>query len=222
MWYKIKRIFKALFGSNPVPSKPVEKNPIDAALETTLPKPLDPIGSDDVRSNYLPIGVITKTNMKSEIDKTVSEILPNKEKYARVEVATGVPWRLIAALHYRESSLNFRGVLHNGEHILGTGKKTRLVPAGRGPFSTWEDAANDALMLKRSIFPKEWNPSACHEFAERFNGLGYRKRGIASPYVWGGTSKYISGHYIADGKFSSSAIDRRLGTAVIMEALSKY
>lgn len=172
----------------------------------------------DFRS-ILPFGVTIKDSIKSELKNTVSTIMKNKEKYVAVEAKTGVPWKLISGLHYRESSLNFKGVLHNGEYILGTGKKTKLVPAGRGPFSTWEEAAIDALGIKKSIFPKVWTDAEILEFAERFNGLGYRNKGIPSPYVWGGTTKYKSGHYVADGKFSSTAIDKRLGVAAIIEGL---
>lgn len=174
---------------------------------------------EETVGSILPTGIYIKSSIQAELSNTVATILRNIDKYVAVESQTSVPWMLIAGLHYRESSLNFKGVLHNGEYILGTGKKTKLVPAGRGPFSTWEEAAIDALGIKRTIFPPIWTDAAILEFAERFNGLGYRNKGIPSPYVWGGTNKYISGHYVADGKFSSSAVDRRLGVAAIIEGI---
>lgn len=130
---------------------------------------------------------------------------------------------LICALHYRESSLSFAGVLHNGEKILGTGRKTKLVPAGRGPFNTWEEAAKDALYIKKSSFPKVWTLASCLQFAEIFNGTGYRSR-IGdkgqielSPYAFAGTTLHDeTGKYVKDGKYSPTAREQQLGVAAIM------
>ena len=127
------------------------------------------------------------------------------------------PVDLMFALHFRESSLDFKGVLHNGERILGTGRKTKLVPAGRGPFLTWEEAAVDALMMKKSIFPREWTLASKLEFAEKFNGLGYRNTSEFSPYVFAGTNFHDeTGKYVADGKYSSTAPEKQLGVAAIL------
>lgn len=127
------------------------------------------------------------------------------------------PIDLMFALHFRESSCDFKGVLHNGERILGTGRKTKLVPAGRGPFLTWEEAAIDALMLKKAMFPREWTLASKLEFAEKFNGLGYRNTNEFSPYVFAGTNFHDeTGKYVADGKYSSSAPEKQLGVAAIL------
>lgn len=200
-------------GEPKVPTKPITNT-------VEVPKP-EEIQVKDFDS-YLPVGVVIKYSMMAQLQDVVKHGVGNKQKYLDVQNKTGVPWRLIVGLHYRESSLSFKGVLHNGEYILGTGKKTKLVPAGRGPFTTWEEAAIDALMMKKSIFPKEWTPEACHEFCERFNGLGYRNRGMVSPYVWGGTTKYKSGLFVKDGVLDRNKIDQRLGTASIMESLKNY
>lgn len=82
----------------------------------------------------------------TRINAEAARIEANRSRYEVVSKATGVPWDVIGVIHYRESSGSFAGVLHNGQKIIGTGKKTTLVPKGRGPFSTWEDAAVDALM----------------------------------------------------------------------------
>ena len=78
------------------------------------------------------------------LDAAAAKLLRNKVRYEKVGKPLGIPWWWIAICHHRESSGNFAGVLHNGEHIIGTGRKTRLVPAGRGPFASWEEAAVDA------------------------------------------------------------------------------
>ena len=63
-------------------------------------------------------------------DRVAESILANRERYAAIEAATGVPWFFIAAIHDRESGRDWRGVLHNGERIVGPGRKTTLVPRG--------------------------------------------------------------------------------------------
>ncbi|OSI20076.1 hypothetical protein [Bradyrhizobium canariense] len=58
-------------------------------------------------------------------------IIKGEAKYKAVEAATGWPWYFVGALHMRESGCDFKGVLHNGEKIIGTQRKTRLVPKQR-------------------------------------------------------------------------------------------
>lgn len=157
----------------------------------------------------------------AECEKAARKILAGKEKYVAVEKATGVPWYFIGVVHMRESSNNFAGVLHNGEHIIGKGTKTRLVPAGRGPFSSWESAAIDALKLKNLHTIKAWPIERLAYESERFNGFGYVRRSINSPYVWAGSNHYIRGKYVADGVFSATHIDQQLGTMSVMAALCK-
>lgn len=159
-------------------------------------------------------------NKVDEIEAAARKVLSGKIRYQAVEAATGVPWAFIGVLHYRESGCDFRGVLHNGERILGTGRKTHLVPKGRGPFSTWEEAARDALDIKgfRPGTP-EWSLMRCLFEGERFNGFGYRMRGVPSAYLWSGSNHYRSGKYVADGKWSASAVDRQMGIAPLMKQL---
>ena len=157
-----------------------------------------------------------------EVEAASKKILANKDKYLAVEKATSVPWDVIACLHYRESSLNFAAVLHNGERIIGTDKKTKLVPAGKGPFKTWEEAAIDALFIKKYLFPKTWTIEAQLKFIEAFNGFGYKKRGELSPYVWAATTKHDeTGKYVADGKYDPNAKEKQLGAVALLKFLRK-
>lgn len=167
-------------------------------------------------------GIQLDLNRIDEIKEVCKKFYANQEAYETVSKYTTVPARLIFALHYRESSLNFKGVLHNGEHILGTGKKTKLEPKNRGPFESWEEAAIDALEMKKKIFPQVWNFESMCEFAQAYNGYGYRNRGELSPYVWAGTNKHDeTGKYVADGKYSSTAIEKQLGVAALLIGLDK-
>jgi len=106
----------------------------------------------------------------AEAGRFVDIILRNRPKYQAVQDATGVPWFWVAAIHMRESSCDFRGVLHNGEKIIGTGRKTTLVPRGRGPFSSWSEAAIDAIKMHGLHRIDEWPIERLLYEAERFNG----------------------------------------------------
>lgn len=154
----------------------------------------------------------------TQINAQATKIVANRSRYELVAKATGVPWDVIGVIHYRESSNDFRGVLHNGQKIIGTGKKTTIVPKGRGPFSTWEEAAIDALVnchphLARN---KDWSLGTTLDKLEAYNGLGYRNKGLASPYLWAGTDQYVKGKYVADGKFDPNHVDQQLGVAAIL------
>lgn len=138
----------------------------------------------------------------------------NKGKYETVSKKTGIPAELIAALHWRESSGNFGTYLHNGEKL---GKVTTLVPAGK-LFHDWESAAIDALQGGYGNV-EAGNLKSYLEYAERYNGLGYRNKGLPSPYVWSGTNKYSSGKYVADGVFNPDAKDSQLGVAIMLDSI---
>jgi lysozyme family protein len=157
----------------------------------------------------------------TRINAEAAKIEANRARYEVVSKATGVPWDVIGVIHYRESSNHFGGVLHNGQKIIGTGKKTTLVPKGRGPFSTWEQAAIDALSnchpyLARN---KDWSIGTTLDKLEAYNGLGYRNKGLPSPYLWAGTDQYQKGKYVADGKYDPNHMDQQLGVAAILMKL---
>lgn len=153
---------------------------------------------------------------EGRILRAAQAVLRGRSRYEAVERVTGVPWDFIGVLHYREFSNDFRGILHNGEKILGTGRKTQLVPAGRGPFETWEEAAVDALRIKNLHLNRDWTLPRIAFEAERFNGLGYRMMGKPSPYVWSGSNKYIRGKYIRDHVYSPTEVDKQLGIIPIL------
>lgn len=155
-----------------------------------------------------------------ELHSTVGAIFANKHRYEDVSKLTGVPWYVIASIHYRESSLNFKRHLHNGDPLTA---RTTHVPAGR-PFAgnppfAWEESAVDALTMRGLNKPRIWSTPEMLKQLEGFNGLGYQKRGINTPYLWAGTNHYTAGKYIADGKFDATVKDKQLGCAVIIKEL---
>ena len=92
-------------------------------------------------------------------------------------------------------------------------------------FNEWAPAAVHALGIKKHVqrdvgLRQSSNDlAAMATYAEYYNGLGYDYRGIESPYVYGGTNQYQSGHYVADGRFDPNAKDRRLGVVAIVRIL---
>jgi lysozyme family protein len=162
-----------------------------------------------------------KASEANQAELFANKIIAAETRYKAVQARTGVPWFFIGALHMRESSNSFAGVLHNGDRIIGTGGLTVRVPAGRGPFSTWEDSAVDALKLKDMQRVQVWSAARMLYQAEVFNGLGYIPRGINSPYVWGGTTNEQRGKYVADHVFDPNAEDTQLGVAAVLIRLAQ-
>lgn len=159
-------------------------------------------------------------NRRAAIEAAVRRILQGRARYEAVEATSGVPWWWIGAIHNRESGCDFRGILHNGEKILGAGRKTRLEPKGRGPFRTWEEAARDALAIKNLRPGITWTMERCLFEAERFNGFGYRQfRRIPSPYLWSFTNQYQAGKYVSDSTWDASAVDQQIGVAPLLKML---
>lgn len=153
---------------------------------------------------------------KSDLEQFKSVWAKNKSRYQAVAQKTGVPAELIAALHWRESGCNFNTYLHNGDPL---GKPTTHVPKGI-MCNTWEESAIDALKSSNGYGTVDANNlQSYYDYAEKYNGLGYKKRGVASPYVWAGTSNYSCGKYVADGVYDASYKDRQLGVAVMLKSI---
>ena len=161
------------------------------------------------------------TKHDKKILLAVNAVVNNLDRYKSIEKLTGVPFALVAAIHYRECDFDFKSYLGNGDPLS---KKSVNVPAGRGPFVTWEAGALDALKYDHldGKPPGYWTIEQQLMFAEKFNGGGYLKRALPSPYVWGCSSICrTTGVYVSDGKFSNTApTDTRLGVAILLKELS--
>jgi len=154
-----------------------------------------------------------------EIRARAQVIIDNKERYQAVEFQTGVPWFWIGAIHYRENANRFNGALHNGDKVIGNGRLTYRVPAGRGPFATWEDSAYDAIKSQGLHLIEDWPIERCLFEAEKYNGTGYFGR-ENSPYVWAGTTlSDETGKYVSDGRYDPNAPEKQLGVAALIGAL---
>ena len=163
-------------------------------------------GAMHVTSDLIPI-----------VDRTAKRLIADvaKQHYLAVSKTTGVPWYVIAVIHEREASQSWTANLAQGDPW---DKVSVHVPRGRGPFSSWETAAVDALTNCGPFAArwKDWTVGGLLTLLEEYNGLGYASRGIPSPYVWASTDQYHSGKYIADGHFDPNAVDHQLGCAALL------
>lgn len=150
--------------------------------------------------------------------QVAKRLVAQKARYLEVEKATGVPWFIIAVIHEREASQRFTTQLGQGDPLDHV---STHVPKGRGPFTSWEQGAYDALVRCAPFASrwKDWSPGGALTLLEQYNGLGYAAKGRPSPYVWSGTNQYVSGKYVADGVYDPTAIDKQPGCAGLILAM---
>lgn len=155
-----------------------------------------------------------KMYLECEIDKGYERsviknselVLEGRDKYQQVSDKTGIPWYVIGIIHFKEGSCNFLKCMANGEKIIGTGRKTTIVPIGRGPYSTWEESAIDAISISSLRKVNSWELGTMLAAVERYNGSGHisgKGKSETSPYLWARTNVNDDfGKYTSDGKFS--------------------
>ena len=156
------------------------------------------------------------------VQKLAKMLVSFRPTYDRLEASLGVPWYVVGLIHGLESNFNFGTHLHNGDSLM---HRTVRVPKGRpthevaDPPFAWETSAIDALTLHGLQTQRDWSLPAILYRLEQYNGFGYRIRGIASPYLWSFSDRYIRGKFVADGVFDPTAVSRQCGAAVILKQL---
>ena len=139
--------------------------------------------------------------------------------YATLGTALGgAPWFFVGALHLMESTCNFNTHLHNGDPLSArtTHKPAGKPKAGNPPF-TWQQSAADAL--SRFAGATDWSLGRILDRWEAYNGLGYRNRGLPSPYLWSGSDQWEKGKFVGDGDFDPEAGSDQIGAAVVLKRL---
>ena len=157
----------------------------------------------------------------AEVEEVVQRILQYQNRYASIGAQSTVPWYVIAVIHNMECGLDFTKHLHNGDSLK---RRTVNVPAGRPkigqPPFTFEVSALDALEYDKLTEWDDWSIGGICYKLEGFNGWGYRARDINSPYLWSYSNLYTSGKYVADNKWSGTAVSSQCGAAVILRRMS--
>jgi lysozyme family protein len=154
------------------------------------------------------------------VDTLAVRIGRAKDHYASAVRGTPIPWQWAGIVHLMECALDFTKHLHNGDPLSA---RTVHAPAGRPYFGnppfTWEQSAKDALLFRGLHNEHRWDvPAMLFEF-EKYNGMGYRARGVHSPYLWAGCSHYTAGKFTADGLFNSHAVSKQIGAGVVLRRL---
>jgi lysozyme family protein len=147
-------------------------------------------------------------------------------RYGNLEKVSGVPWYVIAVIHYRECSANFLGHLHNGDPLKAL---TVQVPPHRpdppwppspwDPVGAWQTSAIDALKIDNFFDqPKTyWTLERTLFRLESYNGFGTRGHGVIPNYLWNYSSYPTKGGYDSDGHFKPSYVSSQCGTAVFLK-----
>ncbi|WP_209021329.1 hypothetical protein [Paracoccus ravus] len=157
---------------------------------------------------------------RGEVAWHVNRLLHGRPRYEVVAAKTRAPWWFIGIVHALEASFSFTGHLHNGDPLSA---RTVQVPRGRpvtwSPPNDWQSSAVDAITQSGHANQSDWSiPRTLYRF-EAYNGFGYRRRGIFSPYLWSFSNHYSKGKYVADGRYSPTAVSRQCGAAVMLKAL---
>jgi lysozyme family protein len=155
-------------------------------------------------------------NFSSTAEHLVSPVA--QPRYQAVSEKTGVPWAVVAVIHERECSQDWALSLAQGDPWS---KVSVHVPAGRGPFKSWEEAAIDALVdcAPYAARNEDWSIGGTLTKLEEYNGLGYASQDKPSPYIWSGTDQYVSGKYVRDGVYDPQVVDSQLGCAGLLLAM---
>jgi lysozyme family protein len=152
--------------------------------------------------------------------RTALRLHADKSRFEELSSKTNVPWAVIAVIKEREAGADpaFKRSIAQGDPW---DKRSVHVPKNRGPFSSWIAAGIDALTKcgPYAALWKDWSAGGTMTILIKYNGEGYDKRGLVSPYGYAGTNQYGSGKYVADGVFDPNFVDPQLGCLGILLAL---
>lgn len=207
----------SLVVDSPTPSTGTPLSPDFAALWATME--INPIQSG---------------NVKSVAQQIVKGMARYQAVTAAINTAGGnIIWQFIGLVHYMECTLSWNHHLYNGDPL--TARTVRYPPGrpikGTPPF-TWEFSTQSALTDEGLAGKKDWSIPGTLATLERYNGLGYRKLGIYSPYLWSMTNHYTSGKYIEVLKdpenkalgyksvFNAKIVSNQMGAAALLKYLS--
>ena len=161
-----------------------------------------------------------RAERRGEVAYYVKRLRQGQPTYAQLGAELSIPWAFIGVIHAMECGFNFTTHLHNGDPLNA---RTVHVPAGRPlggtPPFTWSQSARDALMQKGYHQIDDWSVAHMLYLLERYNGMGYRRRGVATPYLWSFSNLYEKGKFIADGRFDADAVSRQCGAVPMLKAV---
>src|SRR3977135_1820429 len=87
---------------------------LDPSLVATIPTQAGSVAATPTQQSLAELFGSCVIEQIDETQAIANRIVANKDKYAVIEKATGVPWCIVAVIHSLESDLNFTTHLHNG------------------------------------------------------------------------------------------------------------
>ena len=193
------------------------------AASRTAGAPINSKKFDDLADEYQSFfdRCETRPDKQGNVEFYVSRLTKFKQTYVDTGAPLGIPWWFIGIIHGMECGLSFTTHLHNGDPLT---KRTVQVPKGRPatgtPPFTWRDSARDALMLDGYHHETHWSVPRALFLWEKYNGFGYRRRGVPTPYLWSFSNLYRAGKFTSDGSFAADAVSKQCGTALMLKQLS--
>lgn len=166
--------------------------------------------------------MIIRPERRVAVDRAAQRIVEHRKRYEDVERETSVPWYVIGVIHNLEAGGRWDRHLHNGDPLSA---RTVQVPRGRprtgSPPFEWDASAKDAIEFDGLNKVEQWTlPRICYEL-EKFNGFGYQRRNVPSPYLWSFTNHYSRGKYVADGKWDGSAVSAQAGAMALIKRIDE-
>jgi lysozyme family protein len=198
------------------------KAAIPTVLESTAAAFLTSTQFADLRQEYQDCfdRCETRREFAGNVAYYVKRLKHGQPNYQLVEREVGVPWVFVGVIHGMECGFNFAGHLHNGDRLTA---RTVNVPKGRPkdsePPFTWLQSALDAMRLKKLASVTDWSVPHMLYLLEGYNGFGYRRRAMPSPYLWSFSNVYEKGKFVVDGKFDPNAVSKQCGAALMLKAI---
>jgi len=162
-----------------------------------------------------------KPEHEAEVRAEAGRIMVACQTYEEVvKPFPSLPWWVVGILHSMECGLDFHTHLHNGDPLT---HRTVQVPKGRPlsgqPPFTFVESAQDAVQYDSLDKVQDWSPGNALVILENYNGTGYRRRGVPSPYLCSFTNEYRSGKYTSDVRYDPLAVSKQCGCAALMKVL---
>lgn len=162
-----------------------------------------------------------RADKKASVDSAVAKLRSHRTEYEQAAASfNGMPWHFIGIIHGMETGFRLDRHFHNGDPLTA---RTIRVPKGRPqgtpPFS-WEASARDAMVQMGFDGVTDWSVPHMLYLWEKYNGFGYRFKGLRTPYLWSFSNLYSKGRYVADGVFDPNAVSKQCGAAVLLKALT--
>jgi lysozyme family protein len=195
-----------------------------AVGEARLP-PIDSTSYGELKDEYVAFfhAAQARPEWEGDLSFYLAQLNRHRDRYEAAGDPLGIPWYFIGCIHALEGGFDFNTHMFNGDPLSA---RTVRVPRGQpetppanGEGYTWEESAAAAMRLKGFDQVSDWSlPRLLYRW-ERYNGFGYRSRGVPTPYLWGFSTLYDKGRFVADHEFDPSARSKQAGAATMVKGL---